>query len=35
MLLNFKEARLHWKRVVRELRNLTADGADIADERPD
>jgi GxxExxY protein len=31
LLLNFKEAMLHWKRVVREKKNLTADGADRAD----
>jgi GxxExxY protein len=33
ILLNFKEARLHWKRVVQERRNLTADDADNADGR--
>jgi GxxExxY protein len=35
ILLNFKEARLHWKRVVQERRNLTADDADNADGRQD
>jgi GxxExxY protein len=33
VLLSFKDARLHWKRVIREKRNLTADVADSADER--
>jgi GxxExxY protein len=31
ILLNFKGARLHWKRVVRTQRDLTADGTDGAD----
>ncbi len=32
VLLNFKEAKLHWKRVINERKNLTADDADNADE---
>ena len=31
LLLNFKDAKLDWKRVVNERRNRTADGADNAD----
>ena len=31
LLLNFKEATLRWKRVVREQKRLTADDADNAD----
>jgi hypothetical protein len=32
LLLNFKEATLHWKRVVNERRKRTADYADSADK---
>jgi GxxExxY protein len=32
ILLSFKEARLHWKRVVNERKRGTADNADGADE---
>ena len=32
LLLNFKECRLQWKRVVNERRNRTADHADHADD---
>ena len=32
LLLNFREARLRWKRVIREKKDLTADCADAADE---
>ena len=32
LLLNFKEAKLQWKRVVHERSKLTADGADSADK---
>ena len=33
LLLNFKEAKLDWKRVVNERRNRTADGADDTDKK--
>jgi GxxExxY protein len=33
LLLNFKEAKLDWKRVVNERRNRTADGADGTDKK--
>ena len=33
LLLNFKESKLDWKRVVNERRHLTADFADNADKR--
>ena len=33
LLLNFKEAKLEWKRVIRERRNKTADDADNTDKR--
>ena len=29
LLLNFKEAKLHWKRVIKERRDETADNADM------
>jgi GxxExxY protein len=32
LLLNFKESKLDWKRVVKEFRRKTADFADIADK---
>jgi len=35
LLLNFKNARLEWKRVVNELRKGTAAGADSADKGSD
>ena len=35
ILLNFKESRLRWKRVIRTQRDLTADGSDTADEAQD
>lgn len=33
LLLNFKEAKLDWKRVVNERRNRTADSADNTDKK--
>jgi GxxExxY protein len=33
LLLNFKESKLDWKRIVNELKGRTADGADYADKR--
>jgi GxxExxY protein len=33
LLLNFKEAKLDWKRVVNERRNKTADDADNTDKK--
>lgn len=33
LLLNFKESKLGWKRVVNERRNRTADDADITDKK--
>ena len=33
MLLNFKESKLDWKRVVNERRNRTADDADSTDKK--
>ena len=33
LLLNFKESKLDWKRVVNERRNRTADNADHADKK--
>ena len=33
LLLNFKEAKLHWKRVIRDRKVLTTDGTDNTDEK--
>ena len=33
LLLNFKESKLDWKRVVNERRNRTADDADNTDKK--
>ena len=33
LLLNFKESKLEWRRVVNERRNRTADGADDTDKK--
>jgi GxxExxY protein len=33
LLLNFKESKLAWKRVVNERRNMTADSADNTDKK--
>ena len=33
LLLNFKETKLDWKRVVNERRNRTADSADGTDKK--
>ena len=33
LLLNFKESKLDWKRVVNERRDKTADGADNTDKK--